>query len=134
LYFLWSKYLPALMHVFSGGGVGPVLVPLGVSYFSFKLLHYAIEQRRGNFPTHGLEDFVAWLYLAPIFTAGPIERFEHFLGKRKITFFKTQAGSVVGWVLTISFVALGGSFTVLYDKAPIVDSFRLIGMAFGLVY
>ena len=314
LYFLWSKYLPALMHIFSGGGVGPVLVPLGVSYFSFKLLHYAIEQRRGNFPAHGLEDFVTWLFLAPIFTAGPIERFEHFLGKREITgfetrfltegmlriaqglvkkfvlgrivleltenltgktgvaglamadtasspamvwsvlfltlvyvyldfsgysdiaigssrlfglkimenfdmpllatnlqnfwqrwhmtlanwcrtyiymsmigltrnpytaviatfatmglwhaadphwlvwgiwhglglawmmywgqlvrkrkiaFFKTQAGSVVGWVLTISYVALGGSFTVLYDKAPITDSFRLIGMAFGLVY
>lgn len=313
LYFLWSKYLPALLHVFSGGGVGPVLVPLGVSYFSFKLLHYAIEQRRGNFPAHGLEDFVTWLFLAPIFTAGPIERFEHFLRereisrfqtrfltegilriaqglvkkfvlgrivleltenlagktgvagiamsdvtsspamiwsvlfltlayvyldfsgysdiaigssrlfglkimenfdmpllatnlqnfwqrwhmtlaswcrtyiymsmigltrnpyvaviatfatmglwhaadphwlawglwhglglawmmfwgqlvrKRKLRFFNTKAGSVIGWVLTISYVALGGSFTVLYDKAPITDSFRLIGMAFAMV-
>jgi alginate O-acetyltransferase complex protein AlgI len=312
LYFLWSKYLPALMQIFSGGGAGEVLIPLGVSYFSFKLMHYAIEARRGNFPAHGLEDFAAWLFLAPIFTAGPIERFEHFLRerrivqfesrflsegilriaqglvkkfvlgwlvlelidhltgkvgvvglatadtassplmiwavllltlayvyldfagysdiaigssrlfgltimenfnlpflatnlqnfwqrwhmtlanwcrtyiymsmigltrnpyvaviatfatmglwhsasphwlawglwhglglawlmywgqlvrKRKFTFFKTRPGAVVGWALTISYVALGGSFTVLYGKAPIGDAFRLIGMAFGL--
>lgn len=90
MYFLWAKYLPALATVFSGGGVGPVLIPLGVSYFSFKLLHYVIEQRRGNFPAHGLADFISWLFLAPIFTAGPIERFEHFLREREIQRFETR--------------------------------------------
>ena len=53
--------------------------------------------------------------------------------KRKFTFFKTRPGAVVGWALTIGYVALGGRFTVLYGKAPIADAFRLIGMAFGLV-
>ncbi len=89
-YFLWAKYLPSLAHVLSAGGVQAVLIPLGVSYFSFKLMHYAIEMRRGNFPAHGLADFAAWLFLAPIFTAGPIERFEHFLRERQIQRFETR--------------------------------------------
>jgi alginate O-acetyltransferase complex protein AlgI len=90
MYFLWSKYLPALLTALSGGGAEAVLVPLGVSYFSFKLLHYAIEQGRGNFPAHGPSDFFAWLFLAPIFTAGPIERFEHFLRERETVQFETR--------------------------------------------
>ena len=83
-YFVWSKYLPALANALGGqGSFLDLAVPLGVSYFSFKLLHYAIEMRRGNFPPHGPGDFVAWLFLAPIFTAGPIERFEHYLAQRR---------------------------------------------------
>ena len=90
LYFLWAKYLPALMQALAGDGVGPVLIPLGVSYFSFKLLHFAIEARRGNFPVHTVSDFAAWLFLAPIFTAGPIERFDHFLKERQIARFRWE--------------------------------------------
>lgn len=90
LYFLWSKYLPALMDALPGGDAAALMVPLGVSYFSFKLMHYAIEARRGNFPAHGAADFAAWLFLAPIFTAGPIERFEHFLRERKVQRFEMR--------------------------------------------
>jgi alginate O-acetyltransferase complex protein AlgI len=90
IYFLWAKYLPSLGHILSAGGVQAVLIPLGVSYFSFKLLHYAIEMRRGNFPAHGIADFGAWMFLAPIFTAGPIERFEHFLREREVQRFEMR--------------------------------------------
>lgn len=89
-YFVWAKYLPSLGHILSAGGVQAVLIPLGVSYFSFKLLHYSIEMRRGNFPAHGIADFGAWMFLAPIFTAGPIERFEHFLRERQIQRFEMR--------------------------------------------
>ena len=88
IYFIWAKYLPALGHLFSGqGSFGTVVIPLGVSYFSFKLLHYVIEKKRNNFPEHNIGDFSAWMFLAPIFTAGPIERFEHFLAERQIAQF-----------------------------------------------
>ena len=88
LYFVWSKYLPALLQGLSAGGTLAAVIPLGVSYFSFKLMHYAIEARRGNLPVHGTADFAGWLFLAPIFTAGPIERFEHFLKEREIAVFR----------------------------------------------
>lgn len=86
-YLVWAKYLPAIGQMLAGRSIGfELLVPLGVSYFSFKLLHYAIEMRRSNFPPHGAHDFAAWMFLAPIFTAGPIERFEHFLAHRAPAF------------------------------------------------
>ena len=49
-------------------------------------MHYVIERRRGNFPAHSLGDFLCFVFLMPIFTAGPIERFEHFLASREDAF------------------------------------------------
>lgn len=36
-----------------------------------------------------------------------------------------------GWALTMAYVALGSTFTMLHHKAPLTDSFRLMAMAFG---
>lgn len=80
----YFKYLPGLVLAFEGEPtLQNVIIPLGISYFTFKLVHYAIEVRRKNIPTHSLGDFYCYLFLAPIFTAGPIERFEHFLKTRE---------------------------------------------------
>jgi alginate O-acetyltransferase complex protein AlgI len=56
-----------------------IAVPLGISYFTFKLLHYAVEAGRGNIVDRSPTRFLAWVFLYPIFTAGPIERYDHFL-------------------------------------------------------
>jgi len=84
-YLAFFKYLPDLVtHWSPGSPLASVVVPLGISYFTFKLIHYAVERRRGTLPTHGIVDFFVYLLLFPIFTAGPIERFDHFLAHRKI--------------------------------------------------
>lgn len=54
-------------------------VPLGMSYLIFKLIHYVIEQRRGRLPPHDGWTRASWMLLPPAFTAGPIERFDHYL-------------------------------------------------------
>jgi alginate O-acetyltransferase complex protein AlgI len=38
--------------------------------------------RRGTLAAHGPVDFFGYMFLVPIFTAGPIERFDHFLANR----------------------------------------------------
>jgi alginate O-acetyltransferase complex protein AlgI len=53
-------------------------VPLGASYFTFKLIHYVIESSRDKLPRHELGDFLSWVFFFPMFTAGPIERFEDY--------------------------------------------------------
>jgi alginate O-acetyltransferase complex protein AlgI len=89
IYFMATKYAPAMANIFAlEASFADFAVPLGVSYFSFKLLHYTIENRWGNFAEHGLGDYVSWLFLAPIFTAGPIERFDHFLFYREVQKFE----------------------------------------------
>lgn len=79
LYLCTFKYLPeysppirSLLRMMASG---ELLLPIGISYFTFKFLHYVIEARRGTLPPHDWWDFLAYASLFSIFSAGPIERF-----------------------------------------------------------
>lgn len=86
-YLAFYKYVPPILARLTGRpDLLDFAIPLGISYFTFKLLHYAIEVRRGNLPDHRLADFLCYILLVPIFTAGPIERFDDFLGNRERSF------------------------------------------------
>ncbi len=90
-YLFWSKYVPAFALAMGGqGSLFDFAAPLGVSYFAFKLLHYVIERRRGNFKPHTFTDFLSFMFWMPIFTAGPIERFEHYIANRDERFHLDQ--------------------------------------------
>lgn len=90
-YLGYFKYFPVIGAGLSGSLTPPdVVIPLGISYFSFKLIHYAIERERGGLPGHGFQDLLAYVFLVPIFTAGPIERFDHFVSNRETTSFRTE--------------------------------------------
>lgn len=85
LYLVFFKYLLPAADVADGAWIN-LFVPLGLSYFTFKLIHYAVEVARGNIRERSLAQFLAWMFLFPAFTAGPIERFDHFLKNRELTF------------------------------------------------
>ena len=38
-----------------------------------------MESARGNIEDRSPANFLCWVFLFPIFTGGPIERFDHFL-------------------------------------------------------
>jgi alginate O-acetyltransferase complex protein AlgI len=99
-YLAYYKYLPQLSSFF------PILdllkspvIPLGISYFTFKLIHYALEVVRGNITDRSLQRFFCYIFLYPIFSAGPIERFDHFLANRDETW---QLQSAVDGVTRIA--------------------------------
>lgn len=84
-YLAYFKYLPVILHALgpeADNGPLRLIVPLGISYFTFKLIHYAIEMKRSSLPEHGPGDFLAYIFMFPIYTAGPIERFDHFMRNR----------------------------------------------------
>ena len=86
-YLFWFKYL---LPISTAMGFSPraamIAVPLGISYFTFKLINYALENSRGLLPAHGFADFLSWLFLVPTFSAGPIEPFDHYLANREVRF------------------------------------------------
>jgi alginate O-acetyltransferase complex protein AlgI len=53
-------------------------IPLGISYYSFKHIHFMIESWRGNFGDATLAQYAAYICFFPMFAAGPIERFGPF--------------------------------------------------------
>lgn len=77
-YILCFKYLPPLRT-----DTADWFVPWGISYFTLKLIHYLVESQRGALPAHGLADLTSYALLFPTLTAGPIERFDHFLSQRQ---------------------------------------------------
>ena len=85
---IWLKYVPVFAAYLDDASPGvAIAAPLGISYFTFKLIHYAVETSRGNITNRSLSAFFCYVFLFPIFTAGPIERFDHFLANlsRKFT-------------------------------------------------
>lgn len=152
-YLIVAKYIPAMARLFAGqGSLFDFVVPLGVSYFSFKLLHYVIEMRRSGFADHTAGDFVSWLFLAPIFTAGPIERFDHFLKERTAQDFRwdfiTEGGMRIAFGLVKKFffgaivletidVLSGGGIVALLpalDSVPFWQIWALLILTLLYVY
>ena len=60
-------------------GTSAVIVPLGLSYLSFELLHVAIERRRGRIAAPSFIDMLAYVFFMPCRIAGPIRRFPEFM-------------------------------------------------------
>lgn len=55
-----------------------VLIPLGLSYLSFELLHILIERRQGRIAAVSAPDLLAFAFFAPARIAGPIKRYSDF--------------------------------------------------------
>jgi alginate O-acetyltransferase complex protein AlgI len=55
------------------------LVPLGLSYYGMRVIHYAVERYKGTLPPHSLDQYLCYLFFLPIVFAGPITRFPEFL-------------------------------------------------------
>jgi alginate O-acetyltransferase complex protein AlgI len=73
------KYIPGVLRATnSSSPFAKVALPLGISFYVFRLIHYVIEVGRGKLKSHGLGDFFGYVFLLPIFVAGPVEQFDHY--------------------------------------------------------
>ncbi|MFH1156948.1 MAG: MBOAT family O-acyltransferase [Pseudomonadota bacterium] len=64
----------------SGGGIA---LPLGISYYTFRLIHYIQERYRMTLRKHTLVEFLAYMTFLPTLLIGPINRFPEFLTDMK---------------------------------------------------
>jgi len=55
-----------------------VLVPLGLSFLTFELIHFAVERKRGRTGDVAFADFMAYALYFPCRVAGPIRRYPEF--------------------------------------------------------
>lgn len=111
--------------------------PLGLSFTTFCLIHYVIAQKRRKLPPHSFPQYLSWVYFFPIFSAGPIERFDHFLaeqspdpnwleGSKRFIFGMLKKWILVEWLFEswtaesllegLSFVELWSVLLILFIK------------------
>ncbi|MEW6101742.1 MAG: MBOAT family O-acyltransferase [Candidatus Omnitrophota bacterium] len=55
-----------------------IIMPLGLSFITFRLLHYVIEVSRNQIQELSFVDFALYALFFPAFLAGPIERYHNF--------------------------------------------------------
>lgn len=58
---------------------GSIVLPLGISYFTFRLLHYVQDCYRGKIRKHSPIEFLAYISFFPTYLIGPINLFPAFL-------------------------------------------------------
>lgn len=78
-----------------------LIVPLGVSYLSFKLIAFYIDIYRGNIERYNLLDLLAFVFFLPAFPAGPIVRYQEFVGDRITKF------DIDGYVYGLKRITIG---------------------------
>src|SRR3954452_14478029 len=79
--------------------VAGLVMPLGLSYFAFELLHVTIEQRRRKLRDVNPVDLLAFVFFAPARIAGPIKRFPQFIEEMRTA--GMSAGDVYAGLLRV---------------------------------
>ena len=59
--------------------LGEQVLPFGLSYYSFRQIHYIFESYKKKLPKHDFLDFLSYLFFLPTLYIGPINRFQSFL-------------------------------------------------------
>ena len=54
------------------------IVPLGLSYYAFRCLHYLLERFKGTLAEQSLAEVVGYLWFLPTFVIGPIHRYQPY--------------------------------------------------------
>jgi alginate O-acetyltransferase complex protein AlgI len=110
------KDLPSL------AGLQRVYIPLGVSYYFFRLISFLIEYSKDPeniSQTHAI-DFFSWVFFFPVFLAGPILRFNE-MGEidkklhhqRKPMFYRNLAIAVFLKILVVDLILFNLSYVTL---------------------
>jgi alginate O-acetyltransferase complex protein AlgI len=56
-----------------------LVLPLGISFFTFEFIHYLVDIYRGDVPVHSFSKFHIFAAFFPTQIAGPIKRFQQFV-------------------------------------------------------
>ena len=56
-------------------------LPLGISFFTFEFVHYAVDRYRNKTASGSVSEYLAFILFFPTMVAGPIKRYEDFLPK-----------------------------------------------------
>jgi alginate O-acetyltransferase complex protein AlgI len=82
------KYLGFLVRIYNDStgwlsfpelhGIPKLVLPLGMSFFTFEFIHYAADCYVGKIENARTRDYAAFIFFFPTMVAGPIKRFQQF--------------------------------------------------------
>jgi alginate O-acetyltransferase complex protein AlgI len=100
-----------------------IILPLGISFFTFEFIHYITDVYRGSKPVKNLRDFALFAAFFPSQIAGPIKRFQDFTYQllHEPSFSKENFGAGIFLI-----------FQGLFKKVVLGDNLgQIVGTGFG---
>lgn len=73
---------------------------VGISFLTFFLIHYVVDVHRGKIDISDQRRLIGRAIFLPLLTAGPIERFQHFVDNQASTPLWTRAG----WCISLGII------------------------------
>ncbi|MFI5274713.1 MAG: hypothetical protein ACHQ4H_16905, partial [Ktedonobacterales bacterium] len=73
------RHLPLMGPLFTDSITLTIILPLGISFFTFEFIHYVVEVYKGHEPITNPVDFALFAAFFPTQIAGPIKRFPDFM-------------------------------------------------------
>jgi alginate O-acetyltransferase complex protein AlgI len=134
---VWFKYLfPSLMYFHNAGWLsrsfGSVVLPLGISFFTFTQIAYLVDLKQGAAELQGLLSYVLFVTFFPHLIAGPILHHKQMMPQ----FQRDRRGGLRADDFAVGFTwfVLGLSKKVLIaDRfAPVADEFYRNPQVFGI--
>jgi alginate O-acetyltransferase complex protein AlgI len=86
IFLIIFKYWNFLTGLVFPAGHNPVawsgaFLPLGISFFTFEFIHYAVDRYRGKTTAGNFGDYMSFILFFPTMVAGPIKRYQDFRPK-----------------------------------------------------
>jgi D-alanyl-lipoteichoic acid acyltransferase DltB (MBOAT superfamily) len=98
--------------------VRDIILPLGISFFTFEQIGYLVDIRRGNFYPRNLERYATFVAFFPRLVAGPILRYNEILPQLTERRGKRLIGADIGVGLTIFIFGLVKKSVLADNIAP----------------
>ena len=98
-----------------------LILPIGISFFTFELICYLADRLRGTAPRYNLRVFGLFIALFPHLIAGPIMRHNEIIPQFSYDPFRTGLYSRIGRGLILFFVGFIEKFFIADALAPIAD-------------
>lgn len=132
--------------IFGAGAANPwrwegAFLPLGISFFTFEFIHYAVDRYKGTTPPGRMRDYMAFILFFPTMVAGPIKRYQDFLP----TLLAPEPDWATNWHRGITRILVGlvkkfavadvmTAFTDHLNKADIAQAHRWVLPVWLLAY
>jgi alginate O-acetyltransferase complex protein AlgI len=116
-------------------------LPLGISFFTFEFIHYAVDRYRGKTEAGSAMEYLSFILFFPTMVAGPIKRYQDFLPKLRnpsreaVTNWRLGGTRILaGLVKKFAIADLMTAFTNHLNRADIIVAQRWILPIWLLAY
>ena len=98
-----------------------IILPLGISFFTFQQISYLIDLRRGQASPYGFTDYALYVSFFPQLIAGPIVRHHEIIGQYTLSPMRAGLNRRLAYGLVLLSIGLAKKLLFADEAAEIAD-------------